>query len=293
MKRISIKNTSERGEPLTALFAPDQGMNLLSLKRGEVEAIDQTTLPLFEERAAGLGALIGPHFHHRAPFEIPTTFPSHIFPHIARVRKKGIVEPFSHGIARYVPWSFTCSETQISAVLKSSDKYKDVMLRDLEGQDFEMHFEATMMSYGLFIRYRIDSEKPSVIGLHYYYAISGKSFVTSEVQNRYRKGNEWLDLPEKWQGKGKLHFDLQNEADYGFQPKDLSEESRIILSSEMQSLRVFYDTASRDHSWQLYHPKGASYACIEPLTAQNPQKPTHSSSLLEARIELFEPLTNA
>lgn len=287
-----IENQNERGEKLTATFLPDRGMNLISLKRGNIEAIDQNTRPLFEERCAGLGALIGPHFHHRKNYEIPTNFPTHLFPHIARIKKKGTNEPFSHGIARYVPWTATSSKTQITATLKSSDEFHGMKLRDLEGQDFEMHFEATMMSYGLFIRYRVESEKPSVLGLHYYYALDGKSEVIADVQNHYRKGDEWLDLPEKWQRGGKLHFNLDEEADYGFQPQDPLEENRILLSTGSQSLRIFYDTTSRDNSWQLFHPKGSSYACIEPLTAKNPQAPTHTSSLLEVRIELFEKLSN-
>ena len=65
MKKIRLKNTSTQGHPLEATFLPEGGMNLCSYRLGEIEVIDQETLPLFEERRAGLGALIGPHFHQR------------------------------------------------------------------------------------------------------------------------------------------------------------------------------------------------------------------------------------
>ena len=62
MQYIVLKNSTENNIPLEATFAPLQGMNLLSFKKGDVEALDQTTKGLFIERYAGLGALIGPHF---------------------------------------------------------------------------------------------------------------------------------------------------------------------------------------------------------------------------------------
>src|SRR5687767_2858709 len=93
---ILLRQESQDGEPLEARFAPLRGMNLLSYKKGEIEAIDQSTRPLFEERSAGLGAFIGPHFHHRTL--IPPVPDESLFPHIAILKARGVQEPFSHGI---------------------------------------------------------------------------------------------------------------------------------------------------------------------------------------------------
>lgn len=60
MKTLTLKN-----KDLTATFLPELGMNLASYKKGDYEAIDQNTQGEFEERFAGLGPLIGPHFHHQ------------------------------------------------------------------------------------------------------------------------------------------------------------------------------------------------------------------------------------
>ena len=87
MKKIKIKNISKSGKPLEATFIPDGGMNLVSYKLGNIEVIDQNTHSLYEERKAGLGALIGPHFHHRQ--HIPEfKFDDSLFPHINLIKKK-------------------------------------------------------------------------------------------------------------------------------------------------------------------------------------------------------------
>ena len=91
MKRITLTNIAPKGELLQATYLPEKGMNLISYKMGDIEVIDQSTYPLFEERFAGLGALIGPHFHHsKAP---PLDFDLSLFPHIKQVMAKGEKEP--------------------------------------------------------------------------------------------------------------------------------------------------------------------------------------------------------
>src|SRR5690349_11544962 len=104
MEPIILENTTHDGSPLQATFLPDKGMNLVSYKKGGVEVIDPSTKSLFEERYAGLGALIGPHFHRRRTDALPKIPDESLFPHIARVKAKGVHDPFSHGIARYAPW---------------------------------------------------------------------------------------------------------------------------------------------------------------------------------------------
>src|ERR1700722_3225097 len=138
---ILLKNQSEKGELLEAAFLPGRGMNMISFKKGNIEVIDQSTWDLFEERSAGLGALIGPHFHHRNPSILPKIQDESLFPHIARLKEKGIQEPFSHGIARYAPWNAHLTDNKIVAKLKGADTWKGVTLSSLEGQNFAMEFQ--------------------------------------------------------------------------------------------------------------------------------------------------------
>src|SRR4051812_40760409 len=110
MKEVVLEHSLTDGDLLRAVFLPDYGMNLISLKKGETEVIDQSTRTMFEERMSGLGPLIGPHFYHRKDKDITFVPDETIFPHIARVKAKS-PEPFSHGIGRYVPWKYHASAT--------------------------------------------------------------------------------------------------------------------------------------------------------------------------------------
>ncbi len=294
MNKVKLKNISPTGEPLVATFLPEGGMNLCSYKLGDIEVMDQKTLPLYEQRRAGLGALIGPHFHQRQ--EISTGFNETLFPHIAKGKAEGRKDPFSHGIARYVPWKYVASETQIKGRLTGDDLYKGVPLKVFEGQNFSMTFEARLLPNGLFIEYKVDSEKPSLVGLHYYYAFSGKGVVHGSVKPTYRDQDQWKPLPEEWKNgkENHLHFTLPQAADFGFLPEKKTpndHDYQIILDTEDYSLHIEYNTVS-DHeiSCQVYHPKGGTFVCIEPLSAKSPPNPKLNRSSLEAKIEIFSPL---
>ena len=291
-KFITLTNTSDSGELLEATFAPEKGMNLVSFKRGELEAIDQCTTSLFQERCAGLGALIGPHFHHRKDEDIPKNFDCSLFPHIEALKAKGQKEFFSHGIARYVPWRFDHSETQIHAKLDGKDLYQGVPVKDLEGQQFEMLFHASLVHDGLLIQLTIHSEKPSVIGFHYYYRSSEQSVVQAYVQDQYRDQNEWKQLEDEIfeKQRHKLTFPSSKTSDFGFKPfqHDNHPYHLISLKNPDSILHVEYTSSNeKETSWQLYHPEGATYTCIEPLSAVNPRKPLLKTSNLQMKISIF------
>ena len=294
MKKIILKNLGLKGEKLQATYLPDDGMNLISYKMNDIEVIDQSTMNLFLERKAGLGALIGPHFYHRKV--IPNNFDSSLFPHIKEITKQGISEPFSHGIGRYVPWKYVSDETQIRAKLHGRDHYKGVPLSVFEGQDFAMTYSAKLLPTGLVIEYTVTSENPSVIGLHYYYCIRGKSIVIGHVENIYRDQSEWKSIPKSWIGKrpDQLSFDLIQEADFGFIPKKkepCDHYYQFLLNTEAYSLHADFHAASETEvCCQIYHPKKSSFVCIEPISAQNPPLPQLNSSILEVKLEIFDPI---
>lgn len=282
---VTIVNVSEKNEKLEATFTPSHGMNLLSYKKNGLEVIDQSTWGWFEERNAGLGALIGPHFYHRTDF--PQDFDHSLFPHLAHGSN---AEPFSHGLGRYSSWKYDSSETQISANLKGSHLLHGIPLKNLQGMDFDMHFEAVMMPYGLFIRYYINSELPSVLGLHYYYHLpKGIGSIESTVMPKYNDKSTWKDIPNEWlrAPPSKMHFDLQNPSDFGFRPLPSEKETRILLDAKEYELHIIYDSSVEENSWQLWHPENSSFVCIEPLTAKDPRQPHQKHSLLEVKLEIF------
>ena len=82
MQTIVLKNTTEKGEQLEAVFLQDLGLNLKSYKKDDLEIIDQSTQAEFENRFSGLGPLIGPHFHHQDERWIVKHIDESLFPHI-------------------------------------------------------------------------------------------------------------------------------------------------------------------------------------------------------------------
>lgn len=289
MKPIILKNTAEDGQLLEATFLPDKGMNLISYKKGTVEIIDQSTLNQFEERFAGLGPLIGPHFHRRRAACVPEVKDESLFPHIARIKSKGISDPFSHGIARYAPWQAVADSTKVEAALSGKDQWNGVALSDLEGQDFKMTFSAELTPVGLQLLLTVVSSTDSLVGLHYYYRLpDGKGRVISQSQNEFLENGMKKTLPSEWLGEQqRMVFDLAQSADYTFFPYPHPREGMILLETADYTLKTSYVTPSQENCWQLYHPEGASFACVEPISAQDPHHPNLSVSSLKVTLTIL------
>jgi hypothetical protein len=270
----------------SAAFVPGKGMNFVSLKKGGIEAIDQSTKDLFEARYAGLGALIGPHFHHRKV--IPPIKEKERFPHLAHVKGN---EPFSHGIGRYAPWTVEkSSENQIAAVLKGGDKWNGVALKELEGQDFTMNYEAILTEEGLEIHLAVRGDTETVVGLHTYYALAnGKGTVKARVRNEYNDQGTVKPIPSTWNYREDrtLVFPLTESADYGFRPYPDPLHGIMELETETHGIRVQYWCDNEENSIQLWHPEGASFVCMEPLSAKDPRKPRLTVSSLKILISVL------
>jgi hypothetical protein len=287
---IVLEHQTKQGERLQATFLPEKGMNLISLKKDDLEVIDQSTRNLFEERYAGLGALIGPHFHHRRAELIPPIKDEKLFPHIARVKAKGVQEPFSHGIARYAPWKAEATSTSIKAQLSGKDTWNGVALSALEGQDFNMRLEANLRENGLFLNLSIVSDTASLVGIHYYYSLpQGKGRVSSGVQNLVGIQGDLKPIPSDWHFDSQQHliFDLDQDADFTFHPYPNPLKGNILLETEKYSLRTLYECSCAENCWQLYHPKDASFVCIEPISARDPRHPNLTVSSLNIHLEIF------
>lgn len=288
MNEVVLQRMRSDGQRIRAVFAPDQGMNLVSLTFGEVEVIDQSTKNLFDEKLGGYGPLIGPHFYHRK--DIPQVPDETVFPHISRVKAGGGNEPFSHGIGRYVPWNYTASDMTIDATLSGMDTYAGVTLAALEGFDFKMHYKARLHDDGLHIDYHVESENsPSIAGLHYYYALENNSgVVRMKTEDQYNDMGVKKAVPAEWKDENGLRFDMKEESDYTFWPQSenhCSGEAR--LESGKRNLVISYETDSDQNAFQLYHPKDASFVCIEPVTAKDPRAANQKKNSLKVRINLL------
>lgn len=280
-----LNYVTSQGEKLQAVFLPEKGMNLISFKKGDLEIIDQTTKNLFDERFAGLGALIGPHFHHRKSETIPLIKDEILFPHIARVKAKGIKEPFSHGIARYAPWTSEATPNIIKGRITGKDKWNGIPLAELEGQNFNMNFEAQLGEKGLSLNLSVVSDSDSLVGIHYYYALpNGKGRIISQVQNLQ-------SLPSDFQldSHQRLEFDLSHEADYTFHPFPDPLRGHIVLETEKYTLYTTYQCNNAENCWQLYHPQDASFVCIEPLSAKDPRHPNLTVSSIQIHLDIQPP----
>lgn len=287
---VQLINQSSDGTPLEVTYIPELGMNMISFKKGGLETIDQSTKNLFEERFAGLGALIGPHFHHRRKEIISKIKDESLFPHIARIRAKGIEEPFSHGIARYAPWKIeSATKNSVKATLTGKDTWNDVPLAELEGQNFKMIYSAELNPDGLQIDMSIVSDTDSLVGIHYYWHLpDGKGEILAQVQNAYIEGGERKSIPENWTDKDKftMSLPLDKSTDFTFYPYPDPLAGKIILKTSSHKVILNYNSISQENCWQLYHPEGSTFVCIEPLSAQDPRHPNLSVSSIRIHINI-------
>lgn len=289
MDTLVLRNKTASGTPLSATFLPDQGMNLASFKWGDLEIIDQSTRALFEERYAGLGALIGPHFHRRQTSALPPIADESFFPHIARVKAKGVQEPFSHGIARYAPWKAVATESGVKAILTGKDTWNGVALAALEGQNFTMRFNAELTNEELLLELSIVSDTTSLVGIHYYYHLpNGSGKVTSRIQKHYLEEGVRREVPENWglDETQKVEFNLDHAYDCTLYPFPNPLEGQIFLDTGAYVLTTKYQAPSQENCWQLYHPKGASFVCIEPISSQDPRHPNLTVSSIRIRLQV-------
>ena len=271
METLVLNHISSSGSLLEATFLPDHGMNLISYKNGGVEIIDQSTKKGFDERSAGLGPLIGPHFHRRRPELLPKI--DQEFPQSAYCKTHGIVDIFSHGVARYVPWKYEKTEKGFKARLSGKDTWHQVPLSVIEGQNFEMTMQADLSASGLNVALSIVSETDSLVGLHYYYRLpNGKGLVKSQVKDQ--------ELIVKFPGEG---------IDQTFRPAPDPDKGIIRLETDEYTLITEYTCISEENSWQLYYLENGSFVCIEPVSAQDPRHPNLTVSSLSIHLKIDLP----
>lgn len=286
---ITLTNTHEQGGLLKAVFNADKGMNLMSYSLSAVEVMAQNTLPLFNKRCAGLGALIGPHFHQNPHANLD--FDLDLFPHIKPGLEAGRKDPFSHGIARYVPWKVSASSTQLEAHLDSSMTYKGVLLKTLEGQAFSAHFHARLLPTGLFIKYSLESDSPSVLGFHYYYDLPDAGLVSLQAEKAYRKQDKLIPFEKEALVGKSIHIPIKPNLDISLFPVKENEnfhDYKCQLITDTYDLHLLYSPEfEHETCLQLYTDNAKQFVCLEPLSAKDPKKPYLTRSLIEMKLEIF------
>lgn len=281
METLTLTCPLPDGTNYQAVFAPSCGMNLLSFKRGKVEVIDQATRGVFEERSSGLGPLIGPHFHRRPSKLVPKVPDESLFPHIAKCRAKGILDPFSHGVARYCPWKVEVNGNEIKGEISGKDLWNGVPLSLIEGQNFLMRIKVVLSQSGLSIDLSVVSDTDSVVGIHYYYRLpKGKRRIRSRVQNKCISEGVLKDTPTE------LDFEFDRAIDTTFFPAPNPLHGDILLETDEYLLRTHYSSLCEENSWQLYHPQNASFVCVEPISAKDPRHPNLSVSSLSIQLQI-------
>ena len=288
MEIVELKKKTKNGL-LKALYAPGQGMNLISLSLDSYEFIEQSTKDLFTKRNSGLGPLIGPHFHHRVQNQIPPLQDKNLFKH---TKNKDLVEPFSHGIARYVPWNYEASDMSLRAHLSGLDSFKNQSLASLEGFDFKLDYEVHLTESGLYIHYSGQSPtNPCVIGLHYYLACDPTGHIQIESDDTYGDMGQIKPLKHSWINPdfNGIDFPLSESADYTIRRESKSNEGTATLFNKDYKIKIQYQSSSNEHSFQLYHPRGENFCCIEPISAKNPRQASALKSNMKIHIDIALP----
>ncbi|MBA3604344.1 MAG: hypothetical protein H0W50_12085 [Parachlamydiaceae bacterium] len=72
-----------------------------------------------------------------------------------------------------------------------------------------------------------------------------------------------------------------------FSPYSDRLEGVITLETLTYRLKTTYISPSQENSWQLYRPEGASFVCVEPLSAQDPHHPNLSVSSLKVILSIL------
>jgi len=277
MQPIILNSQTANGVALQATFLPEMGMNMISYKMGDIEVIDQSTRDQFEKRYAGLGPLIGPHFHTKRQLTNNAHVTAQLFPHILNIKKNSSNDYFSHGIARYAPWKATFTENKVSAEISGKDLFKGIPLSVLEGQNFKMSFSAELLPSGLYIKMSTLSDTASVVGIHYYYHLpNGTGTVTAKIKDNSEENQSNF-----------LVFDLKNEADHTFHPFPDPLHGEILLDAVNYKLLTTYSSLSEENCFQLYHPKDASFVCIEPLSAKDPRNSNLTVSSISINLKIL------
>lgn len=167
MANLTLQNRTASGQTLEAVFNPDEGMSLVSLRFGNTEVI------------AAPSPVIGPHFAER--------------------HAGSIQDPFPDGIVRYAPWKASViNDTTVQARITGKDEWNGKALSALEGQTFVMEMSASLRPTGLSISLGVVGDSDALTGFGAHLALpDGKGRVISRTQQTQSAATIQLDQPHE------------------------------------------------------------------------------------------------
>lgn len=167
MANLTLKNRTASGKPLEAVFKPDEGMSLVSLRFGNTEVIGAPS------------PAIGPHFAERYA--------------------ESVKDPYPDGIVRYAPWKASVvDDTTVQARITGRDEWNGKALSALEGQTFVMEMSATLRPTGLSISIGVVGDSDALTGFGVHLALpKGKGRVISSTQRTRSAATMQLDQPHE------------------------------------------------------------------------------------------------
>lgn len=277
------------GRPMTALFAPEAGMSLLSFKVGEVELIQTSTQKKFDDTREGLGTVVGPHFSQRHATTYPKIPSDCGMPQIPKLTERGFHDLIPNGIARYASWKVASEESSFKAELTGKDLLGTIPLSQLQGQNFKIEMAASLQRSGLKVELSVVSDIDSLIGLDYRFRLpesKGEADTRVQPYTIHRDGRQ--GIPKTWNFDNHfLHLNLENEVDVFLQPFPDLCEGTILLKTADYTLQTNYWCSSAENHFGLFKPKGEEWISIQPMTSSNPYKPQLSVSSIKIH---FDPL---
>lgn len=273
---------SNPDKSLQATILPHSGMTLRSLLFGETEIITQKRAAEYAACRKGFGPLIGPHFSQRK--QIPATALAAnetLWPQAAALREAGIKDIWQHGTARYVPWNYEATTNTVRARLTGNDCFAGQPLREIEGGDFELNLTMTLEDSSLSIHYTSQASFPTLIGLHYYYALpGGQGLVQAPVKSKMMYQQKNIPVPAAWLKDSRLRLTLDQELDHVFTPA----EGSIELTTRAYRLSTIPETGVK--SFIVFHPQNEEWACVEPLSASDITAPIETEAEIKLRLKL-------
>jgi galactose mutarotase-like enzyme len=245
---------------MQALIAPHMGMSLVDFTINGEQLLDQSRRDVFLSCRKGLGPLILPHFNQEG--EVPKADVSGL-PHVKALNDMGVNHPFQHGVGRYAAWQVEAGDNYVKGKIRGSDKLNGCTLKEMAGFDFTAEVTYILGGYRLLVGFDVQGEKPVTSGIHFYYDL--KNADTAKAVLQVQGDEDFLTL------------NLKDDLDNVYLPKKEGHNIvRYVLDTDTYELETFVkvngDPSETFDSVTVYSPKGATFACLEPLFSV-PDKP--------------------
>lgn len=248
MRGDLIEIASELGH--VATFNPQLGLRLCSLRYQGIEAIvEESTFP------------VAPRFGERHP--------QLIVPPPPELAWGGKGEPFPHGIAAHAPWRDLEVEThRIEAALRGSEEWCGTPLKELEGQNFLLRFEALFLGERLRFLLSCVSDTDSLVGYH--------------CCCRLPKEAGYLEADDLFCET----FTAESAVDRALRPSKDPCSEEITLTTSEYLLTISYSCCCVENCWHLHKVEGTPFLAIAPLSSRDPKRPHLSVSSIAIDLTL-------